>query len=242
LLDVSYNSNGGTGTMSNDEVVYGDKHTLPACTFTAPEGKQFAGWAVGSVDAISLKQANTKITIEEPTVIYAIWADSPKAFTSQPSNATKQVGQNFTATWTVDFDAVEYAVCFWNGSAWQELYHYDTQTTTAGTQMSYNIISDVAGEKRYTIDCYYDEFHCLTSEEFVITWETASAVDPEPQPEPEQPENPESPTTNGGLSAGAVVGIVVASVVVVGCGTFALVWFVIKKKTWADFVALFKKK
>lgn len=45
-----------------------------------------------------------------------------------------------------------------------------------------------------------------------------------------------------GLPAGAIVGIVIGSVLVVGIGAFALVWFVIKKKTWADFVALFKKK
>ena len=45
-----------------------------------------------------------------------------------------------------------------------------------------------------------------------------------------------------GLGAGAIVGIVLASVVVAGCGVFAVVWFVVKKKTWADFVAVFKKK
>ena len=55
---------------------------------------------------------------------------------------------NITEYITVNFDAVEYAVCIWNGSAWQELYHYDANTTTAGTQMSYDITSDVAGEKK----------------------------------------------------------------------------------------------
>ena len=46
----------------------------------------------------------------------------------------------------------------------------------------------------------------------------------------------------GGLGAGAIVGIVLGSVAVVGIGGFALVWFVIKKKSWADLVAVFKKK
>jgi hypothetical protein len=39
-----------------------------------------------------------------------------------------------------------------------------------------------------------------------------------------------------------VVGIVIGSVAVVGVGGFALFWFVIKKKTWAEFLAIFKKK
>ena len=56
------------------------------------------------------------------------------------------------------------------------------------------------------------------------------------------PPTPVDPTNNGGLPVGAVVGIVIGSALVVGIGGFALVWSVIKKKTWADFVALFKKK
>ena len=52
----------------------------------------------------------------------------------------------------------------------------------------------------------------------------------------------QAPVAPKGLSAGAVVAIVLASVVVCGLGGFAVYWFVIKKKTWADFVALFKRK
>lgn len=51
-----------------------------------------------------------------------------------------------------------------------------------------------------------------------------------------------SVNNTNGLGAGAIVGIVLASVVVAGIGGFALVWFVIKKKSWADFIAIFKKK
>ena len=54
-------------------------------------------------------------------------------------------------------------------------------------------------------------------------------------------ETPVTPSKNSGLPAGAIAGIIIGSVLVVGIGGFALVWFVIKKKTWADFVALFKK-
>ena len=53
-------------------------------------------------------------------------------------------------------------------------------------------------------------------------------------------ETPDTP--KDGLSGGAIAGIVVGSVAVAGLGGFALVWFVIKKKTWAEFLAIFKKK
>ena len=44
-----------------------------------------------------------------------------------------------------------------------------------------------------------------------------------------------------GLSGGAVAGIVTGSVMAIGLGGFALLWFVIKKKKWSDLVGVFKK-
>lgn len=46
----------------------------------------------------------------------------------------------------------------------------------------------------------------------------------------------------GGLGAGAIVAIVIGSVAVAGIGGFAIFWFVIKKKSFADLKAVFKKK
>ena len=48
--------------------------------------------------------------------------------------------------------------------------------------------------------------------------------------------------SDDGLGTGAIVGIVIGSVGVVGLGSFSLFWFVIKKKKFADLIALFKKK
>ena len=58
------------------------------------------------------------------------------------------------------------------------------------------------------------------------------------------PNSVEIPNTKlpKGLSGGAIAGIVIGSVVVVGIGPFSIVWFGIKKKTFADIIALFKKK
>ena len=56
------------------------------------------------------------------------------------------------------------------------------------------------------------------------------------------PETPSPETTKKGLSAGAIVAIVLGSVVLVGVGGFAVYWFVFKKKTFQDLIAVFKKK
>jgi hypothetical protein len=56
------------------------------------------------------------------------------------------------------------------------------------------------------------------------------------------PDNPDNPNEDkDGLHTGAIIAIVAGSVVVGGAGIFALVWFVIKKKTWADLLLIFKK-
>ena len=50
------------------------------------------------------------------------------------------------------------------------------------------------------------------------------------------------PAKKDGLSGGQIAGIVIGSVAVAGLGGFSLFWFVIKKKKFADLIALFKKK
>ena len=47
---------------------------------------------------------------------------------------------------------------------------------------------------------------------------------------------------DGGLGTGAIVGIVIGSALLAGLDGFALFRFVIKKKTGAEFLAIFKKK
>ena len=58
---------------------------------------------------------------------------------------------------------------------------------------------------------------------------------------PENPGEDKEPEKTG-LSGGAIAGIAVGSVAVAGLGGFSLFWFVIKKKKFADLIALFKKK
>lgn len=62
----------------------------------------------------------------------------------------------------------------------------------------------------------------------------------------DEPTTPTDDHENKGLNGGAIAGIVIGSTLVASLGGFALVWFVIKKKSWAELMSaiknIFKKK
>ena len=45
-LKIKYNSNGGTGTMTNPAIELDKEFTFPKCEYVAPNGKHFKGWQV----------------------------------------------------------------------------------------------------------------------------------------------------------------------------------------------------
>ena len=49
-----------------------------------------------------------------------------------------------------------------------------------------------------------------------------------------------TPDKKDGLSGGAIAGIVIGSVAVAGLGGFAIFWFAVKKKSFADLIAAIK--
>ena len=82
---VSYNANGGSGTMVGDMVTENGTFTLETCTYIAPEGYKFKAWAIGSVNGVQ-KQPGEQITITGETYIYAIWEELPTAMVSYNEN------------------------------------------------------------------------------------------------------------------------------------------------------------
>ena len=69
---VSFNANGGTGTMQPVEQNAGSQYTLPDCTFTAPDGQIFKAWSVNDVE----KKVGDTITVNANTVVKAVWEDN----------------------------------------------------------------------------------------------------------------------------------------------------------------------
>lgn len=81
-VKVSYDANGGEGTMAGKSLKKGSRYTLSENDFTAPAGKEFDGWRVGSKN---MKPGDT-ITVNEDTVIFAKWKDAPATVTFNPGD------------------------------------------------------------------------------------------------------------------------------------------------------------
>ena len=73
---VTYNANGGTGEIESVEVTAGESITLSDGTgLTAPEGKEFAGWAKSAV--AQNPTVTSPFTPEKNEDLYAVWVDAP---------------------------------------------------------------------------------------------------------------------------------------------------------------------
>lgn len=68
---ISFDKGDGNGSMADVKVEKGKEYTLPECTFTAPEGKEFEAWEIEGTK----KQAKESIVVNEDTKIKALWKD-----------------------------------------------------------------------------------------------------------------------------------------------------------------------
>ena len=73
---VTFESNGGSGSMSDMMVNEGEKLTLPDNGFTSPEGKEFDKWDAGA--------PGDKIDITADKTIKALWKDKESEPTPEP--------------------------------------------------------------------------------------------------------------------------------------------------------------
>ena len=377
---VSFNANGGTGSMAGGS--YLGAYTLPACTITAPSGKQFKRWALGSADSTTQFNAGDTYYLHKDVTFYPVWEDAPEvnaltgtvtvtgtlkygevltasvtgsnntgtfSYQWQRNGANIAEATNSTYTLTAEDVGKIIKVIVTSSVETGEIYYQTVVTidkangpvaptgitatacTTADnndgtitgvtTAMEYKLSTATdwtagtgetitglangtylvrvketathnAGEQatvvvnaynapaEYSITVNYGTASTITATAGTTITLTANApeegyefdkwtgvgvtfanennatttfvmpagnvtitatyklisVEPEPEVEPQPEPQPI------GLSAGAIVGIILAVVVVGGVGGFAIFWFVVKKKTWADFVALFKKK
>ena len=73
-LKIKYNSNGGTGTMTNPAIELDKEFTFPKCEYVAPNGKHFKGWQVdNTVYKVGDKRVFTKD--DQNKKIKAVWEE-----------------------------------------------------------------------------------------------------------------------------------------------------------------------
>lgn len=103
---VSYNANGGTGSISGRTVSQGTSITLPSCSYTAPSGKRFVEWNTNANGTGTSKNPDDSYTVNGNVTFYAIWEYTAKGniennVTTRSSLAyhySKDDGGNFTFT------------------------------------------------------------------------------------------------------------------------------------------------
>lgn len=72
-VTLSYNANGGTGSIDPVTVVAGSTVTLDdGSTLTEPESKTFAGWATTS--SAETPDVTSPYKVSSNTTLYAVWA------------------------------------------------------------------------------------------------------------------------------------------------------------------------
>ena len=79
-VTISFDPNGGTGTMQPMKVKSGEEFELPECTFTPPEGKEFAGWL--TVDGTVFPAGDNVISFSS-SVLKATWKDTAEVDVTQ---------------------------------------------------------------------------------------------------------------------------------------------------------------
>ena len=108
---VSFDKNGGTGTMNSETVIAGSKYTLPACGFTAPSNKKFDGWEInGTKYAVG-----ASIEVNSNVIVKALWTDKGGSGSGGSHNDSytlrydtnggeKLSSESKTRKWTKDYE------------------------------------------------------------------------------------------------------------------------------------------
>ena len=82
---ITFDGNGGSGSMDSVTVKAGTNYTLPECGFTAPDDQEFKAWEIGGKEY----KVGDSYTVNEDTEIKALWENSvitPTTYTVTVSN------------------------------------------------------------------------------------------------------------------------------------------------------------
>ena len=129
-VDLVFDPNGGTGTVTTIPIVGGMEYELPsiqALSFTAPDGMAFAYWSVTSgADREESKATREIFTIDGDTVVKAVWATERTITFNAGSEGT---GSMSSVKWA---DGVRYTMpaCGFTPNAGYTFDHWDVSGKT----------------------------------------------------------------------------------------------------------------
>ncbi len=204
---VTLKANGGTGDDIAKIDIVGN-YNLPACTFTAPAGKQFKGWATAADGDVITAEA---IHVPADITLYAIWEDIPHTH----GNGTLHNGTPADCTTEVSGEK-DYYLCacgqkFYDAACTQPVENAEDLVipwahsyTPAHDNSRHWLACSSCGDKKDIADHSLD-----ASGKCSCSYEKPA---------------------DDGLSGGTIAAIVIAILLVLG-GGFALYWFVLKKKS-----------
>ena len=81
---ITFNGNGGSGSMEPVTVKAGTNYILPACGFTAPADQEFKAWEIGGAEY----PVNAPVTVTADITVKALWEDAPPAPTEYTVTVT----------------------------------------------------------------------------------------------------------------------------------------------------------
>ena len=95
-ITVTYNSNGGSGTMQSQTVEKNTFFKLRTNTFTAPSGKIFARWSTSKTGqgGVSYYNGQSNVAFDSDTTLYAQWENEQSADPPTPSVDTITITYN----------------------------------------------------------------------------------------------------------------------------------------------------
>jgi len=222
---VTFDANGGDGTMQKQSMTYGVRAALSANGFTK-RGYAFGGWALTSVGAAVYTDGQKVDGIEEgnDVTLYAVWIKGSFTVTFDANGGsgemTAQTGDPFSYI-------VLNANAFTNAGK-----EFTGWAVSANGEVVYADGAQIALDDNITLYAVWKE------KDTPDTPDTPDNPDDPDEPDnPDTPDDPDTPDEPGkpaddkggkGLSGGAVAGIVIGCVAALGAAVAAVI--IVKKK------------
>ena len=152
LYTVTYDSNGGTGTMTDPDSPYTDGSTVTVMNngFTAPSGKVFASWNTAANGTGVSYAPGATFTIRANTTLYAQWVDFTVCTPTWTSTSSSYYYiAKFTATVDGESNAQINNTTTGTGRTTQDYYGTYSITAEAGSTIKYNTTPNYSGTYRY---------------------------------------------------------------------------------------------